>query len=147
MTTDRPAPFDMVIDTSAVMALINNEDSRHRISRVLADARGPAIAAPTRVELSIVAEARLGDGGAHDALAILAAAGTVTFPFDEHLADLAFRAWTRFGKGRHPAALDLGDCFGYALATHLDVPLLCVGDDFTRTDVEVIDVASGGSEK
>ena len=147
MTTGRPAPFDMVIDTSAVMALISHEESRHQIFRALADARGPAISAPTRLELSIVAEARLGEGGAHDALAILDAAGTVTFPFDEHLADLAFGAWTLFGKGRHPAALNLGDCFGYALAIHLDAPLLCIGDDFARTDVKVINVASGDSEE
>jgi ribonuclease VapC len=138
----RATPFDLVVDTSAVMAIVNAEQSRHAIARVLADAEGPTIAAPTRLELSIVAEARLGRGGADDALAVLDAAGVVTFPFDEHLADLAFNAWSRFGKGRHPAALNFGDCFGYTLAVHLDSPLLCVGDDFAQTDAKLIDVTS-----
>ena len=142
MIARRAAPFDLVVDTSAVMAIVNGEQSRHMIASALAKAGGPTIAAPTRLELSIVAEARLGQGGAGDALAILDAAGVVTFPFDEHLADLAFNAWSRFGKGRHPAALDLCDCFSYALAVHLDVPMLCVGDDFAQTDAKVIDVTS-----
>jgi ribonuclease VapC len=138
----RPPPFDLVVDTSAVMAIVNAKQSRHIIAGALAEAEGPTIAASTRLELSIVAEARLGRGGADDALAILDAAGAVTFPFDEHLADLAFDAWLRFGRGRHRAALDFGDCFGYALAVHLDVPLLCVGDDFAQTDAKLIDVTS-----
>jgi ribonuclease VapC len=138
----RATPFDLVVDTSAVMAIVNAKQSRHMIAGALAEAEGPTIAAPTRLELSIVAEARLGRGGADDALAILDTSRTVTFPFDEHLADLAFDAWMRFGKGRHRAALNFGDCFSYALAVHLDVPLLCVGDDFAQTDAKVIDVTS-----
>ena len=139
----RPAaPFDLVVDTSAVMAIVNAEQSRRVIARALAEAEGPTIAAPTRLELSIVAEARLGRGGADEALAVLDTSRTVTFPFDEHLADLAFDAWLRFGKGRHRAALNFGDCFGYALAVHLDVPMLCIGNDFAQTDAKLIDVTS-----
>ena len=124
------------------MAVVMSERSRHAIASVLADATGGTIAAPTRLELSIVAEARLGRGGADDALAVLDAARIVTFPFDEHLTDLAFDAWGRFGKGRHPAALNFGDCFSYALADHLEVPILCVGDDFAQTDAKLVDVAT-----
>ena len=142
----RPEPFDLVVDSSAVMAIVNVEQSRGRVARALAGATGPTIAAPTRLELSIVAEARLGQGGADDSLAVLDAAEVVTFPFDEHLADLAFDAWRRFGKGRHPAQLNLGDCFSYALAVHLDVPLLCIGNDFAQTDAKLIDVASKSPE-
>jgi ribonuclease VapC len=136
----RPAPPDLVVDTSAVMAIVQREDARYRLAGALDAAAGATIAAPTRVELSIVAEARLGPGGAAAALAVLDAADVVTFPFDEQLADLSLDAWRRFGRGRHPARLNLGDCFGYALASHLDVPLLCVGDDFARTDIELVDV-------
>lgn len=140
MTLPRPAPFDLAVDTSAIMAIVGDEAIRSRITAALQDAVGPAIAAPTRVELSIVAEARLGMGGAEAALAVLDASDTVTFPFDEHLANLALDAWRRFGRGRHPAALNVGDCFSHALATHLEVPLLCVGDDFARSDLTVVDV-------
>ena len=140
MTLSRPAPFDLVVDTSAIMGVVGDEATRQRIAAALRDADGPAIAAPTRVELSIVAEARLGRGGADAALAVLDSSDTVTFPFDEHLADLALDAWRRFGKGRHRAALNLGDCFSYALAARLEVPLLCVGDDFARTDLTLVDV-------
>jgi ribonuclease VapC len=136
----RPAPPDLVVDTSAVMAIVQREDARYRLAAALDAAADATIAAPTRVELSIVAEARLGPGGAAAALAVLDAADVVTFPFDEQLADLALDAWRRFGRGRHPARLNLGDCFGYALATHLDVPLLCVGGDFAHTDIELVDV-------
>jgi ribonuclease VapC len=135
-------PFDLVVDTSAVMSIVNDEHGRDALARALSESNGPTIAAPTRLELSIVAEARGGPDGAGDALAVLDAADAVTFPYDERLADLAFDAWARFGKGRHPAALNFGDCFSYGLAVHLDVPLLCVGRDFARTDVSLIDVTS-----
>ena len=61
-------------------------------------------------------------------------------PVDERQAEEAMAAWLRFGKGHHSAALNYGDCFSYALAHHLEVPLLCVGADFERTDLTLVDV-------
>lgn len=74
---------------------------------------------------------------------MLDAAGTVTFPFDQRLTTLALAAWRRYGKGRHAAALNYGDCFSYVLADDLEVPMLCVGADFGRTDITIVDVGAG----
>ena len=142
MLVDRPAPADLVIDTSAIMAVLLGEETAKAVGDALRAANGPIIAAPTRTELSIVAAARAEHpvDGANAALAILDAAGTATTPIDEPLADLAFAAWLEFGKGRHAARLNFGDVFSYATAAHWELPLLCVGDDFRHTDLELVDV-------
>jgi ribonuclease VapC len=64
----------------------------------------------------------------------------ITMPVDAPQVDGARRAWSRFGRGNHPAQLNFGDCFAYALAADLDVPLLCVGNDFARTDLRLVGV-------
>lgn len=84
----------------------------------------------------MVVEARLGPAGQAQLVALLDRARIEIRPVDECLAQTAINGWRRFGKGRHPAALNYGDCFSYALAIELDEPLLFVGDDFSQTDVE-----------
>lgn len=86
------------------------------------------------LELGIVAEARSPAATGIVRRVLRDAQITVT-PFDAALAERALDAWRRFGKGRHPAALNLGDCFSYALAEATDCPILCVGDDFAQTDL------------
>ncbi len=129
------------------MAILRSETTAERVEDALRASDAPVIAAPTLLELSIVAEAKLhavdGVGEADAARAVLDAADALTFPVDEHLVDIACDAWRRFGKRNHRASLDFGDCFSYALAHHLEVPLLCVGGDFEMTDVEVVDVTAG----
>ena len=142
MTPARPAPIDLVIDSSALIAVMISEESAERVRQELEVAAGPVISAASLVEASIVAAARLGPDGPATVRLLLDAAGAVTVPVDEHQAGLAVDAWKRFGKGNHPAGLNYGNCFSYALAAHVDVPLLCVGDDFARTDLALADVST-----
>lgn len=148
MSARRPAMVDLVVDSSAVLAILLGEEPARRLAETLRAARGPVVSAATVTELSIVAEARVGPGGAQAALAVLDAGNVVPVPVDSVIAAAALDAWRRFGKGNHPAGLNFGDCFSYASAAHFDVPLLCVGEDFSRTDLRLIDVTEadrGGS--
>ena len=86
----------------------------------------------------MVVDGRAGAAGVAEAQRIVDEAGIVVVPFDESTVLEAHLAWQRFGKGNHPAALNYGDCFTYALAARTELPVLCVGDDFARTDLEVI---------
>ena len=83
----------------------------------------------------MVLEARRGPDATEDLKRLLAACATTVAPVDEDLAGRAHGAWRRYGKGRHPAGLNFGDCFSYALAISLRLPLLFKGEDFARTDV------------
>ncbi len=90
------------------------------------------------VELGIVVAARLGDGPSAVARRFVSDAEIGIEPVDISLAELAIAAWRRFGKGRHPAGLNYGDCFSYALAAMTGLPILCTGDDFAATDLAVV---------
>jgi ribonuclease VapC len=125
----------MVIDTSAVMAVLLNEPQRGAIESQLET--GPCrISAATRVELALVAEGRAGPEGARIADELLERFDVEVHPVDARMARTAINGWRRYGKGRHPAGLNFGNCFSYALAIELSESLLFVGDDFSKTDVE-----------
>lgn len=142
MTPSRPAAIDLVVDTSAILALSLDEPPAPAVRSALEAADGPVISAATLVELHIVTTARFGPAGASAARTILDAANVVTMPVDTVQAELATAAWDRFGRGNHPARLNYGDCFSYALAHHVRAPLLCVGNDFSQTDIEVVDLSA-----
>jgi ribonuclease VapC len=125
----------LVVDSSALIAILLGEDDREVYSRVL-EADGALISAVNLYEARIVACPRLGEPGLALLDRLLAMYDIQVAPFDEHQADIAFRAYDRFGKGRHPARLNLADCAAYALAQSLGVPLLFKGEDFRRTDVK-----------
>ncbi len=125
----------MVLDTSAIAAVLLGEPERDRFIAVLADAEDPLISAATLVEVSIVMQAKLGDEGLGDLDDLLAAATVRAVAVDAAQAYLAREAFARFGKGRAPAGLNFGDCFSYALARGMERPLLFKGDDFSRTDI------------
>lgn len=125
----------MVIDTSAVVAVLLREPDYPRYREALVAAVRPAISAATWCEAAMVLASRLGRRGPHELDALLGAIEAVVVPVDDALARTAHLAWQRFGKGRHPAGLNFGDCFSYALAKQRDEPLLFKGDDFSRTDV------------
>jgi ribonuclease VapC len=93
------------------------------------------ISAGTYLETAIVAEARYGRNGFHHLKLFLTTASIETVAFDKEQAEIAADAFYRFGKGRHTAGLNYGDCFSYALAIQTDEPLLFKGDDFVHTDV------------
>lgn len=125
----------MVVDTSALLAVLLGEPERDPFIAVLADAQDPLISAATLVESSIVMRAKTGDHGVADLDDLLAAAAVRCVAVDDLQAHLARDAFARFGKGRAVAGLNFGDCFSYALARATDRPLLFKGDDFRRTDV------------
>ena len=125
----------VVLDTSAVLALLQDEKEAERILAALVDAEVRRISAATVVEAGIVLQARYDDHGERELDLFLERAEVEVIPFSEEHAQLARQAFRRFGKGRHPAALNLGDCFAYALAVALDQPLLFVGTDFPATNV------------
>ncbi|HEX4110399.1 MAG TPA: type II toxin-antitoxin system VapC family toxin [Solirubrobacteraceae bacterium] len=126
----------MVLDTSAVIAILAGEPERARFVALLAGAADPLISAATLLECSIVMLARTGPAGVKDLDALLAAAGVRCVAVDQPQTVLAREAFARFGKGRAPAALNFGDCFAYALANAAGEPLLFKGEDFSKTDIQ-----------
>jgi ribonuclease VapC len=128
----------MVIDTSAVLAILLDEPERSIYNEIIEDADTRWMSAASFVETSIVIEARHGADGVQDLDLLLERAEIDLVPVDPKQARAARRAWSRFGKGRHPAALNYGDCFSYALAITAAQPLLFKGDDFDKTDVAVV---------
>lgn len=127
----------MVIDTSAVAAILFDEPDAAALEGKIADDPVRLMSAATLLETAIVVEARLGDAGGREFDLWLLRAEIEILGVDAEQADLARRAWRRFGRGRHPAGLNYGDCFSYALAAASGEPLLFKGDDFTKTDVKV----------
>jgi ribonuclease VapC len=126
----------MVIDSSALLAILLDEPEHPSFRRAIAaDAKRLASAASV-FETSMVVLNRLGEPGVAELKALLAVAQIVACPFDADQGALALDAFRRFGKGRHRAALNFGDCFSYALAKATGEPLLFKGDDFIHTDVE-----------
>lgn len=125
----------MVIDTSALVAILLDEPERRRFNELIESAPQRRISAATLVEISIVIESRYGAEGIRDLDLLLSTAMIDTVPVDTSQASAARQAFRCFGKGRHPAALNFGDCFSYALARVLDEPLLFKGEDFLRTDI------------
>jgi ribonuclease VapC len=125
----------MVIDTSAIVAIALNEPDAKELEVRIADDPVRLISAAIVLEATIVLESRLGDAGGREFDLWLLKIGAEIVPVDAEQADAARRAWRRYGKGRHPAALNYGDCFSYALAVTRGEPLLFKGDDFVKTDV------------
>lgn len=126
----------MVIDTSAIVAIAFNEPEAETYEQKIVDAPWRLISAATLFELAIVIEARLGEQGAAELDLWLHKAGVEVVAVDAQQITVARRAWRIYGKGRHPAGLNYGDCFSYALAKTRNEPLLFKGNDFSRTDIE-----------
>ena len=124
-------------DTSALIAVVLGEPDAERF---LATLRSDAvtISAVSLAEASIVAEARQGPDAGRDLELLVAGVVDRVVAVDEAHARAAAGAWRRFGKGRHPARLNFGDCFAYATASLANLPLLFRGDDFTQTDLRAV---------
>ena len=126
----------VVVDSSAILAVLLGElDAPHFADAMTRSIGDLHISVVTRVEAAIVLEARQGSEAAADLQTLLDRLSIKEQPVTAAQADLALRAWRRFGKGRHPAKLNFGDCFSYALAASLNARLLFKGDDFGQTDV------------
>ncbi len=125
----------MVLDTSAVIAILRNEADAGVYREAIERADSLRIGAPTLLECEIVARAALGDDGSTDLDNFLVALDVCVEPFGRREADYARYAYRHFGKGRHPAGLNFGDCLSFATAVAQNEPLLYRGDDFSQTNI------------
>ncbi len=128
----------MVIDTSALVAILSLEPEAARLAQAIEADPTRLISAATLLEAGIVMEARLGAAGGKELDLLVAKAGVVIEPLTADQASTAREAWRRFGKGRHAAALNFGDCCSYALARATGEPLLFKGTDFANTDIAAV---------
>jgi ribonuclease VapC len=125
----------MVVDTSALAAILFAEEGYEDLVERLDSVERLLLSAASLVELSIVVESRKGEEGARQVDLLLYRTQIEVVPVDVEQAEIAREAWRRFGKGRHPASLNFGDCFSYALAKQTGLPLLFKGADFSLTDL------------
>ncbi|MGF1661563.1 MAG: type II toxin-antitoxin system VapC family toxin [Kineosporiaceae bacterium] len=125
----------MVIDTSALVAMLSGEPEAEGFEALVESDPVRLMSTATALEAAIVVESRFGEPGGRELDLWLHRAGVSLVAVDVAQLDAARRAYRRYGKGRHPAALNYGDCFSYALSVVSGEPLLCKGDDFARTDV------------
>jgi ribonuclease VapC len=126
----------MVVDTSALVAILLREPDADRFERALANASVRLLSAVSRVELSCVIEGRKGDAGRCDVERLSRAGSFALAAVTAGQAGIAIAAFRRFGKGRHSARLHIGDCFAYAAAAATGLPLLFKGADFGHTDIQ-----------
>jgi ribonuclease VapC len=125
----------VIVDTSAVLAIVFQERGYERLIGALVDASACGMAAPSVAEASIVLTARLGSRAPGLIERFLQQFRIEVVPFGDAHVGVATDAFRRFGKGRHAAGLNFGDCKAYAVAKVADVPLLYVGEDFSHTDL------------
>lgn len=128
----------MVIDSSALVAILLDEPERRRLNELIESDPRRLLSAANYVEVSIVIESRHRELGGHMLDLLIKQAAVEIVPVDIAHAEGARRAYRRFGKGRHPAGLNLGDCFAYALSELTGEPLLYKGGNFGRTDVHAV---------
>lgn len=125
----------MVIDTSAVVAILFGEEDQLQYAEAIERASARLVSAVTRVELSFVVEGRKREAGRERLERFFALTGADIVAVTPQQATLAVGAFRSYGKGRHPAGLNIGDCFSYALASATGHALLFKGDDFVQTDI------------
>ena len=125
----------MIVDTSAILAILNREPDAERYEEAIAAAPERSISVANLLEASIVVEGRGGISAGYELDLLLNRYGIELEPVTAEQLVAARRAWRRFGKGNHPAGLNFGDCFAYALAEATGEPLLFKGADFAQTDV------------
>lgn len=125
----------MIVDTSAVIAILFREPDAQVYAGAISNAQHCKISAANFLEASIVVEMQAGTNGGRQFDAFMQQSGMVIEAVTEEHARLARQAYLDFGKGRHPAGLNFGDCFSYALSRTSDEPLLFKGEDFSKTDI------------
>ena len=125
----------MILDTSALAAILFGEPEAALYTQLIHDADRCLISAANFLELCIVIESQIGPDASRQCDVFLRRADVIIEPFTVEQAHLARQAFLDFGKGRHPAGLNFGDCFAYALAKITGAPLLFKGEDFKKTDI------------
>jgi len=128
----------MVIDTSVIVAILFDEPERNRFTQLFEDAETLLVSAVSRVEAAFVVEGRKGNAGRERLDRFFRLTDPEIVAVTPEQAEIAVDAFGRFGRGRHPAALNIGDCFSYALAKATGEKLLFKGNDFDRTDIVAV---------
>ncbi|MGB8472874.1 MAG: type II toxin-antitoxin system VapC family toxin [Candidatus Acidiferrum sp.] len=128
----------MVIDTSALLAIFLAEPERQNFLERIRQDGSRLLSAPNALETSIVLEARRGEVAGREFDLFLHRLNIEIVPVDAAQVEVARAGWRRYGKGRHPAGLNFGDCFAYALSKTSGEPLLAKGNDFPKTDVQCL---------
>ena len=128
----------MVIDSSAIIAVLLNEANAAQIAEAIDSGSQRLLSAASLLEASMVIESRKGEAAGRELDLLIYRAAIEVVAVDQDQAEIARIAWRRYGKGRHPAALNYGDCFSYALARSRGLPLLFQGEDFSRTDIDAV---------
>ena len=126
----------MVVDTSAVIAILFSEPETESFVRALADDSKKMISAFNALESAIVIEAKKGEAGGRELDLLIHRARIEIISLNGDQVELALTAWRKYGKGNHPAGLNIGDCCAYALAKYSGEPLLFKGKDFSHTDIQ-----------
>jgi ribonuclease VapC len=125
----------MILDSSAIVAIILKEPGYDLVLQKIIKARQAGVGAPTLVECTIVISSRLSLDARGKLARFLEELNITVMPFTEVHYGTAIGAWLKYGKGRHPASLNFGDCITYAIAKVSGLPLLFLGDDFSKTDI------------
>jgi ribonuclease VapC len=125
----------VIVDSSALVAVVLCEPGYEPVLECLGEEPGAGVGAPTLAETGIVLAARMDVRGRTLLSRFVQESELVVVPFSDEHWDVATEAYLRFGKGRHPARLNFGDCLTYAVARLADEPLLCIGNDFAQTDL------------
>jgi ribonuclease VapC len=128
----------IVIDSSALLSLLLGEQESQAITEAILSSARRKMSTFSFLESNTVALSRKGTTGQLRLASLCGELSLEIVPFDFEQAQIACLAWSRFGKGRHPAALNVGDCCSYALARVQSLPLLCKGNDFVKTDLELV---------
>ena len=128
----------MVIDSSAIIAVLLNEANAAQIAEAIDSGSQRLLSAASLLEASIVIESRKGEAAGRELDLLIYRAAIEVVAVDQDQVEIARIAWRRYGKGRHPAGLNYGDCFSYALARSRGLPLLFQGEEFSRTDIDAI---------
>jgi len=128
----------VVIDTSALLAILLGEPERGKFLQLLSESETRLLSAANALETAMVVESRRGEAAGRELDLFLHRTKIEIVAVDAEQFSIARFAWRKFGKGRHPAGLNFGDCFAYALTKTSSEPLLAKGEDFRRTDLQVL---------
>ncbi len=128
----------VVIDTSALLAILLGAPERGKFLELLSESETRLLSAANALETAIVVESRRGEAAGRELDLFLHRTKIEIVAVDAEQFSIARFAWRKFGKGRHPAALNFGDCFAYALTKTSSEPLLAKGEDFRRTDLQLL---------
>lgn len=128
----------MVIDSSAIFAILFFEPEAEKFSSAIADDLVRLISAASLTECMIVIEAKKGEFASRELDLLIYKTNIDVVSFTKEQSEIAIQAWRQYGKGRNPASLNMGDCFSYALAKISNEPLLFKGDDFSKTDIKKV---------